>query len=63
MQSTLSFSLILLASQSLASPLAAPQSRQDSTPSVDLGYEVHTGTENVRNSSSTLKENSNETLT
>lgn len=48
MLSALSFSLILLASQALASPHGALQSRQDSTPSVDLGYEVHTGTENVR---------------
>ncbi|KAJ4423137.1 hypothetical protein N0V82_002266 [Gnomoniopsis sp. IMI 355080] len=46
MRSILSFSLILLASQALASPLGALQSRQDSVPSVDLGYEVHTGTEN-----------------
>lgn len=51
MQSTLSFTLIILAgtaSQALASPHGALHPRQDYTPSVDLGYEVHTATENVR---------------
>lgn len=51
MPSILSFSLVSLAGtafQALASPHGILQSRQDETPSVDLGYEVHTATENVR---------------
>lgn len=48
MQSTLSLSLILLAAEALASPHGTLRLRQDSVPSVDLGYEIHTATENVR---------------
>lgn len=48
MQSTLLLSLILLASKALASPHGTLHMRQDSVPSVDLGYEIHTATENVR---------------
>lgn len=48
MRYTLSLSLIFLAAKARASPHGTLHLRQDSVPSVDLGYEIHTATENVR---------------